>query len=483
MEKIRRKLIWIIILVIIIFTYFFLTSMIGNSSNKLFYNLKLLIPEEIKNVIKDNLFSKQMLKENRLKLKKIEDDYKDLQKKFSNLPNSLGKIDFEKEDPKIKIKIGNKNLSILKYNTRIINIAKFPLAKASAYIDFHQSNISDNILLVTGNGIISYFNLQELKSESFNAKVINNNIKKIIQYDQFYIDSKMGVKDILIKNNKLFISLTFEKAPDCFTTAIIYADINYNFLNFEKFFVPSTCVNTKNTYGEFNAHHSGGRIVGIDNQNIFFSIGEYRFRDLAQNLEDHHGKILKINLKNKNTEIVSMGHRNVQGMFFEKKSNTLYMTEHGPNGGDEININEFLIKTPNYGWPISSYGEHYGSQEDYHFKEKYLKAPLYKSHEKYNFIEPLTHFTPSIGISELLYISKDFLYSSNSHLLVTSMGKKNTAGSLGVHIYEITKQNRLSNHVFYNLNDRIRDAIILDSKKIILLWGESEGTLYLFRMD
>ena len=75
------------------------------------------------------------------------------------------------------------------------------------------------------------------------------------------------------------------------------------------------------------------------------------------------------------------------------------------------------------------------------------------------------------------------MYSTNSYLLVTSMGKKNTPGSLGIHIYEITKQNKLGNHVFYNLNDRIRDALILDSKKIILLWGESEGTLYVFRMD
>ena len=90
-----------------------------------------------------------------------------------------------------------------------------------------------------------------------------------------------------------------------------------------------------------------------------------------------------------------MGHRNPQGLLLDKENNFLLETEHGPKGGDEINLinlnNEDL---PNYGWPISSAGEHYKDPNG----DKYNKYPLYKSHSKYGFIEPLKSFVPSIAI-------------------------------------------------------------------------------------
>ena len=75
-----------------------------------------------------------------------------------------------------------------------------------------------------------------------------------------------------------------------------------------------------------------------------------------------------------------------------KENNFILETEHGPEGGDEINLIEInkinKDKIQNYGWPISSAGEHYGGKIDIN-KKKYEKYPLYKSHSKYGFIEPL----------------------------------------------------------------------------------------------
>ena len=60
-----------------------------------------------------------------------------------------------------------------------------------------------------------------------------------------------------------------------------------------------------------------------------------------------------------------MGHRNPQGLYFDKENNKIFSTEHGPSGGDEINIiKQNLNETPNYGWPISSYGDHYPGRID-----------------------------------------------------------------------------------------------------------------------
>ena len=81
----------------------------------------------------------------------------------------------------------------------------------------------------------------------------------------------------------------------------------------------------------------------------------------------------------KKFSVFSKGHRNPQGLVYVGSKNKVVSTEHGPYGGDEVNVIE---KGNNYGWPISSYGRHY----DNTFKEE---APLYKSHKKYGFIEPV----------------------------------------------------------------------------------------------
>ena len=105
-----------------------------------------------------------------------------------------------------------------------------------------------------------------------------------------------------------------------------------------------------------------------------------------------------------------MGHRNPQGLYYNKNNNFLLEAEHGPEGGDEINLIELNNdKIPNYGWAISSYGEHYGGKNA-SFNKKYLKYPLHKSHSEYNFIEPVIYFNPSIGISQIVGLDKDNSY-------------------------------------------------------------------------
>ena len=99
-----------------------------------------------------------------------------------------------------------------------------------------------------------------------------------------------------------------------------------------------------------------------------------------------------------------------QGLFFDKENNLVLETEHGPAGGDEINIievskiNQDVIQ--NYGWAVSSSGEHYGGKSEAN-KKIYEKYPLYKSHSEFGFIEPIKSFVPSIGISEIVKIGQN----------------------------------------------------------------------------
>lgn len=116
------------------------------------------------------------------------------------------------------------------------------------------------------------------------------------------------------------------------------------------------------------SHHFGSRITFQDDY-VFFGMGDRGIRKQAQDLTNHAGTIMRLHkngkvpannpfLKNKNykSEIWSFGHRNPQGLVFDKVRNILWEMEHGPRGGDEINI---ITKATNFGWPIQSYGEEY----------------------------------------------------------------------------------------------------------------------------
>ncbi len=180
---------------------------------------------------------------------------------------------------------------------------------------------------------------------------------------------------------------------------------------------------------------------------------------LAQDKNSINGKIIKININTDEYEIVSMGHRNPQGLYFDRDNNFILETEHGPQGGDEINLIEIKDldsnEIPNYGWAISSYGEHYGGKKESNIS-KYEKYPLYKSHKEYGFIEPVHAFVPSIGISQIEKIEKN--------QYVTSSLKD---GSL--YFFELNSDNQLNNLKRVEVFERTRDIVFKDNKLFLFL--------------
>ena len=140
-----------------------------------------------------------------------------------------------------------------------------------------------------------------------------------------------------------------------------------------------------------------------------------------------------------------------------KKNKILSETEHAPQGGDEINVIELNTQTvPNYGWPISSYGEHYGGKSKTNEK-KYKKYPLMKSHIDYGFIEPIKYFTPSIAISEITSISDDKDY------VVSSMKEKS------LFFFSLDDKNKIQKLDKVYIGERIRDLFFYDKKIFLFL--------------
>jgi len=115
--------------------------------------------------------------------------------------------------------------------------------------------------------------------------------------------------------------------------------------------------------------HFGSRIAFDANGHVFFGVGDRGKRPMAQDLSNHIGTIMRLNLDGSvpsdnpyfgnpgtRSEIWSYGHRNPQGLTFDVQTSRLWEIEHGPRGGDEINL---IAKARNYGWPVISHGKEY----------------------------------------------------------------------------------------------------------------------------
>ncbi|MFP5440380.1 MAG: PQQ-dependent sugar dehydrogenase [Gammaproteobacteria bacterium] len=120
--------------------------------------------------------------------------------------------------------------------------------------------------------------------------------------------------------------------------------------------------------------HFGGRLVIGSDGNLFVTLGDRQTREergKAQHLDKHHGKIVRIRVDGSipadnpflktagaRPETWSLGHRNVQGAALHPQTGELWASEHGPQGGDEINV---VKRGRNYGWPVITYGCEYGT--------------------------------------------------------------------------------------------------------------------------
>ena len=286
-------------------------------------------------------------------------------------------------------------------------------------------------------------------------KQIKNDISEFIGVEQFIKGLSFSLKDLTIRNNDIFISYTEEIETDCWNTSVIFGEMNYEYIDFTKLFTPKECLHSSNN---INPQQSGGKIISYDDH-ILLSIGDYKRRSLAQDEESVIGKIIKININNSNYEIVSMGHRNPQGLYFDRENNIILETEHGPQGGDEINLIEIdklnRHKIPNYGWAIASAGEHYGGKIQQN-KFKYEKYPLYKSHKEHGFIEPLESFVPSIGISEITKIGKDKYVSASLR-------------DRSLYFFELNKEYKIINLTRVEVFERVRDMFYKDNKLYLFL--------------
>ena len=430
-----------------IFFIFGSTSIIY-SDNNFFFNLKKKIPTSIKDPIKKIFYFSIVSREN----KNLKNEISDNNKKINKLNEKIAALESEiftgKKSSEEIIKLNDLNFNLKKIFIPYANFVNGKNIK-SGYLSIYK----DNVIATLWSGKIISIKIDNLTKEISKINNVQSNLSGFLkQKDRF-----ISVKDTLIINQTLYVSYTkVIDVDNCLNISILKADLtNINFFNFEEFFTYNDCLK-----GRFGGYQAGGRLEEFKDNKIILSTGDFQNFGPSQELDNNFGKIISIDLINKESKILSMGHRNPQGLFYLKDIDTLISTEHGQRGGDEINkilINE--TKVPNYGWPISSYSDYYG-YEDYEIRKK---APFHKSHSKYGFEEPIGYFTPSWGISQVID-AKNFKKSFNDKtLMVTSLKNKN------IYFLEFNKNfTKIINQKEINIGERIRDIIKLENDKYLL---------------
>ena len=166
--------------------------------------------------------------------------------------------------------------------------------------------------------------------------------------------------------------------------------------------------------------HYGGRMTFLPDGTLLIGLGDgFDYREQAQKLDNHLGKIVRINtdgsvptgnpfvdMDGALPEIFSYGHRNIQGLLYDAETQKVWQHEHGPRGGDEINL---VRAGDNYGWPVATHGIDYSGA---------LVSPY---ETRSGMVDPLLVWTPSIAPSGMTLYRGDLFPQWAGDLFVTAL--------------------------------------------------------------
>ena len=334
-----------------------------------------------------------------------------------------------------------------------------------------ETSTSSGALNVFGNRVfvinkhreVVIFNLDTSEAKYYSLGDLNDN------NESFFDKSKKNLRihDILIKNinNLSYILVSHEKyypEVDKHSLNISYKRLEDDF-SFSNEGWKLLYQGTQIKYPDYAYSSGGGQLANLDQDTLLMANGDYNIDNWvnmtdeippSQDINSSIGKVLKINFSNKKSKLISLGHRNPQGLFVSS-SGIVFQSEHGPNGGDEINTID-LNNVTNYGWPYQSLGVQYID----------FNAPVEGNIGSHNGYEmPIYAFVPSIGISEIIQL-ENFDMRWDGDILVGSL-KSRTLYRLRID----------DDKVIYSepiwIGERIRDIKQLNNN--ILVWLDNQN--------
>jgi len=167
-------------------------------------------------------------------------------------------------------------------------------------------------------------------------------------------------------------------------------------------------------------YHFGSRLIFDRDGYLYITLGDRGDRPRSQKLNDHAGSVIRLHddgripqdnpfveAKNVRPEIFSYGHRNPQGGAMNPQTGAIWINEHGPQGGDELNI---IQPGANYGWPVITYGVNYGTG-----------TSIGEGIAKEGMVQPIRYWVPSIAPSGMAFYSGDKIPEWQGDLFIGSL--------------------------------------------------------------
>lgn len=287
---------------------------------------------------------------------------------------------------------------------------------------------------------------------------------------EIYAQGQGGLLDVVLApdfetSKRIYFSYS-EPGKGGNSTAVSFATLNGSKLeNVTRVFSQQPKINS--------GAHFGSRLVWAPDGTLFITLGDrYSEKDKAQTLDNHQGKVVRINadgsipkdnpfVKTPGAlpEIWSYGHRNVQGAAINPITKELWTGEHGPQGGDELNIDR---AAKNYGWPVITYGENYGG------------GKIGEGTHKEGMEQPNYKWVPSIATAGFIFYTGDKFPQWKNNILLASL-KDKTFVRLVVEGEKITKEERLLNK---ELNQRLRHVVQGPDGLVYVVSDESKAKIY-----
>lgn len=217
--------------------------------------------------------------------------------------------------------------------------------------------------------------------------------------------------------------------------------------------------------------HYGCRIVQARDGNLFLTTGDHGSASKsAQTLDNHIGKMIRIapdgsvpkdnpfvGRGDAKPEIWSYGHRNSQGATLHPATGKLWMHEHGPQGGDELNIPQ---AGKNYGWPVIGFGVNYGG------------AKIHEGTSKAGMEQPIRQWTPVIAPSGLTIYTGDLFPQWKGNAFIGGL-RTQTLVRLELNGEKVTREERM----LRQLNERIRDVRTGPDGALYLVTDDAQGRI------
>lgn len=281
-----------------------------------------------------------------------------------------------------------------------------------------------------------------------------------------------GLFDVVLapdfeKSRRIWLSFAEAGSDDKAGTAVGYGTLSADAKrldNFQVVFRQQPKLSTGN--------HFGGRMVFDGKGHLFIALGENNQRPTAQDLDKLQGKVVRlnedgsvpadnpfVNQQGARAEIWSYGHRNPQGLAINPATGAVWVNEHGPRGGDEVNV---PLAGKNYGWPLATWGINYSG----------LAIPEAKGEIVAGTEQPIYYWKVSPAVSGMAFYNADKFPQWKGKLFIGALKEKDLI-ELTLEGDKVTEQQRLLGE----RKQRIRDVRVGPDGYVYVLTDESDGQL------